>query len=119
MKLIIKSRQIFESHIDNIEEKYDCDIVFFDKGFKIEYDNYEIKFDNNIFYIMKPGMILQIMLEKESKSCISTPYGLMNISVKGIEFDWNQNPFKCYLKYIIKLEESESYINEMQMMIEN
>ncbi len=119
MNLIIKSKQIFESHTDMVEEKHNCNIVFFDKGFRIEYDNYEIKYKNNIFYILKPEMELRIEIEKEFCSTINTPYGYMSIAVKGIEFSWNKEPFNCYLKYSIKLGNTENYINEMQMFIEN
>ena len=117
MKLNIKSKQIYETHTDEITEEYEAKINFFENGFEICYDICKIKLENDCLYIEKPEMKLKIIKETETKNLFKTPYGNIEILVKGIDYTWNDNPFQLDLKYILKLGNTTEYINELQMSI--
>ena len=63
MKLNIKSKQIYETHIDEITEEYEAKINFFENGFEICYDickGIDYTWNDNPFqldlkYILKLG----------------------------------------------------------------
>lgn len=117
-KIKIKSNQIFEEHVDSIEEEYKCVIEKFENGMKIVYDNNEITVKNGKVIIERENT--QLTIEKNVRNVMKyqTPYGTIDIEVEGKEIEIYEKPLVVKLSYFIKVGNAKEYKNELQIVVE-
>lgn len=116
MKVLIKSVQIFETHEDSVEEKYDCEFLESENGFEIIYDGTKIRYLDDVVYVDRENSSLVIEKGKINNSKLNTPYGVINMEIKGESVECLENPFDFKVRYLIKLGNLESYINELRIL---
>ena len=117
VNILIQSNQIFEDHIDDLEERIECFLNFFENGFELLYDSGSIKLLNDILYVERENMSLLIENKKLNTSKFKTLYGEFELSVKGQDISWSKEPFSLSVKYLLKFGSTEEYINEIKIML--
>jgi len=114
-KLKIKSRQIFEEHIDSYIEEHDGLIEKFENGLKIVYDNIVILVQDEMVLIHKENMKWIIEKEKKNIGEYHTPYGIVEVELQGKEVRILEEPVILKLSYWIKIGNAKEYVNELQI----
>ena len=118
MNLIIKSKQIYDDHEDEIEEKYEnYEINILDKSIMIIYNDNKIIFDKlkNIITINKLENSIFIELNKENEILYKTLYGNCTLKTIGEEFFISYKPFKLVMRYKVILEDIVNYKNIIEI----
>ena len=118
MKLEIKSKQIYETHVDNeLTETHECEIELFEDGFVINYGLNSICLKDDVLSINRESTSLKIENGKSNVSKLSTPYGNIQLEVTGESLSFNKNPFLLEVRYKIKIGNTDEYINEIQVVV--
>lgn len=117
MTFLINSKQIFEEHVDEISEKHTGEIIWLDDGFKVNYDNSEIFVTQNVLVVKTENMTMTIEPNKTNLSKIQTPYGIIDLEIAGEYVKWEREPFLLKVRYRLKMEQTQEYINELQLCI--
>ncbi len=112
MKIQIKSRQDYGTHIEEMNEKIECEVVK-------EKDFIELK-NNDIHILIYDKKIIQnrngneIIIEegKVNETDYLTPYGVLKLITKGIAVMKKENT--VIAKYKISLNGQE-YMNELEI----
>lgn len=116
-KIRIKSSQIFEEHVDSIEEEYECTIEKFENVIKIVYDNSVITIQDKIVMIDREKG--KLVIEDQIRNCMKyeTPYGTIDIETQGKEIQLIEAPFILKLSYYIRVGNAKEYVNELQIVV--
>lgn len=117
MTFLINSKQIFEEHVDEISEKHTGEIIWLDDGFKVNYDNSEIFVTQNVLVVKTENTTMTIEPNKTNLSKIQTPYGIIDLEIVGEYVKWEREPFLLKVRYRLKMEQTQEYINELQLCI--
>lgn len=118
MNIKINSMQIFSEHTDKIEETYTgATVKFLDKNIFINYNNSEIKLDNENkkIQIKRNENNIFVELEKEHENIYKTPYGNLKFITYGSEIKLEKEPFSLKLRYKIAFENIEKYENIIEI----
>lgn len=116
-KIKIKSKQIFEEHIDSFEEEYESVIETFENGMKIVYDNNIITIQDGIAIIEKVNTKLRIEEKVRNVTEYHTPYGMIELQIEGKEVEISDKPIILKLSYFIKVGNAKEYMNELQIVV--
>lgn len=114
-KILIQSKQSFESHEDFASEECDAKVIINEDGFEISYEGSNIKFYDNKLMVKRDNMAFEICLNQITVASYNTPYGDIDLSVCGREFYFCKEPFLFKVKYDIKFGSSSKYLNELQI----
>lgn len=114
-KILIQSKQIFESHEDFVTEENDAEVFVDEDKFEVSYEGSNIKFCKDKLIIERDNMALEIYLNENTKTNYKTPYGVIDLNVCGREFYFCKEPFLFRVKYEIKFGSSSEYVNELQI----
>lgn len=117
MKLYIESTQSFGTHTDSIKEEHECKMCYLNDGFEISYDEGTIKLVNNILIVKRDYLEMHIEVDKINVSKFRTPYGDVDVSVKGEKIEFANSPFMLYARYKLNLKASGEYTNELKLSI--
>lgn len=115
IKIEIKSSQIFEDYVDNVFEVHDAYLAYMDDGFKLIYDDVILYFDGESVCLKRDGMNLKIKLDVKTVSKIITPYGEIDIEIKGEKMSFYKSPFGFKIRYLISVGNTKGYINELEI----
>ena len=114
-KIVIQSKQIFESHEDFVTEENDAEVIVDENSFEVSYEGSKIKFCKDKLIIERDNMVLEICLNENTTTNYNTPYGAIDIEVCGREFYFNKEPFLFRASYEIKFGNNSEYLNELQI----
>lgn len=117
MKLYIESTQNFGTHEDKINESHECEFCYLNNGFEILYKDGKIKLINNVLIVQKDYLEMRIEVDKTNVSSFKTPYGNVEVAVRGEKIELENSPFKLYARYKLNLKSSGEYINELKLYI--
>lgn len=116
---MIKSSQIFETHTESLEEIQECWLENLENGFILHLENGILKWQDKTFTMDRDGFQLMIQPNERWKTQYPTSYGMIAVEIVGIEVEVTMEPvLMIYLKYQMKLGDSESYINEVRIQVE-
>ena len=115
MKIVIKSKQIYEDYEDEILESYDAEILYVDNGFKLVYNDTTLYFDGECVFLKRPNFNLEIRVGIKTISKLITPYRDIQVEVMGKKINFVKSPFEIDFTYSIKVGNTEEYINELQI----
>lgn len=117
MKILINSKQIFEEHEDKVFEEYHGDVVLIEGGFELKYDESKIIFRENKLIVTTQNTSMIIEVNRTHLSSLQTPYGVIELEINGEYMEWQENPFLFEVRYKVKMEQTQCYINELQIQI--
>ena len=60
-KIVIQSKQIFESHEDFVTEENDAEVIVDENSFEVSYEGSKIKFCKDKLIIERDNMVLEIL----------------------------------------------------------
>lgn len=120
MKLIIKSKQDYGTHIDEFEETFECTREKVAGGLILNFDSGNIIIsDKKITY--KRGENEMNIEEGIVTECdFNTEYGMMVLDVegKGVEITGNMIGLIARANYLIKIVGVEPYKSEIEIVLE-
>lgn len=114
-KVLMQSKQFFESHEDFVSEEYDARVIINEDGFEISCEGSNIEFYDNKLIVKRENMAFEIYLNQITVASYNTPYGSVDLEVYGKEFYFCKEPFWFKVKYNIKFGSSSQYLNELQI----
>lgn len=117
MKLYIESTQNFGTHSDTINESHECNLCYLNNGIEISYGGGKIRLINNVLIVQKDYLEMRIEVGKTNISSFKTPYGDVDVAVRGEKIELENSPFKLYARYKLNLKSSGEYTNELKLSI--
>lgn len=124
MKLIIKSKQNYGTHVDEFIEEFECSVEENENELKINFEEGCIKLEENkMTYERKENKIV-IEPNKINECDYDTPYGMFVLDIKGISLENNYIIKKeiygtiTTVKYEIQMVGVETYENNIEIIIE-
>jgi uncharacterized beta-barrel protein YwiB (DUF1934 family) len=130
MKLQIHSTQKYSSHIDEINEVYDCEISQMDKKTCILYSKGRFVFDKNSVIIENDDNKLFIRKGITTNLTYNTEHGSIDMKITGISIDikWNktvgaglvsarEGDISVRFVYEIILGNNSPYVNDVRLTI--
>lgn len=121
MKLIIKSKQDYGTHIDEFVEEFQCSVVKEENCLKIEFENGVITIEENKIIQERGENKIVIEPNKINECDYDTEHGMFVLDIRGIEVEsWfvGQGTV-AKAKYEILMVGIEPYINEIEIIIES
>lgn len=120
MKLIIKSRQNYGTHVDEFIEEFQCSVREEEKTLKIEFENGTITIEENKIVQERGENKIVIEPYKTNECDYDTEHGMFVLDIRGIEVKtWSAyKGLVAKAKYEILMVGVEPYINEIEIMIE-
>lgn len=119
-KLIIKSRQDYNTHIDEFEEEFTCSIKEEGEGLIIEFEDGTIIIEDNRLTQKRGENKIIIEPNKINECDYETEQGMFVLDIKGIEVEKMAKAYGTVAKakYQILIVGVEPYINEIEIIIE-
>ena len=114
-KIVIQSKQIFESHEDFVTEENDAEVIVDENSFEVSYEGSKIKFCKDKLIIERDNMVLEICLNENTTTNYNTPYGAIDLEACGREFYFSKEPFLFRVSYEIKFGNNSEYLNGLQI----
>lgn len=124
MKLIIKSKQNYGTHIDEYVEEFECSVEENENELKINFEEGFIKLEENKMVYERGENKIVIEPDKINECDYETPYGMFVLDIKGISLEnYYINKKEVYgtmatVKYEIQMVGVESYENNIEIVIE-
>ncbi len=118
MKLKIIGTQVYDDYEDKVIQEFDNVKVDLKEVGSIEYENNKIIYDKNNKTVEIQGKNnIVVELNKEKILKYNTEYGIINLKTFGKEIQINENPFRLFIKYSIKLNEVVEYDNILEIVL--
>ena len=127
MKLVLKSKQYYGTHEEEIEEAFDC-IVERMTSQEDEKEIIKINFENGFIQIEESKIIHErgenkLVIEKDNTYEVDydTAQGMIVLDLKGIEVTKHENTtgLIASARYEISMVGIEPYLNEIEIYIED
>ena len=119
MKVLLKSKQYYGTHEEEVSEEFDCIVTNTNDIIKIEFENGFIQIENGKMIHERGENKFYVEEGKESEVDYDTERGLLVLDLKGIEVvkEDVQVGLVGRAKYEINVKGIEPYINEILIYI--
>ena len=119
MKVLLKSKQYYDTHEEEVSEEFDCIVTNTNDIIKIEFENGFIQIENGKMIHERGENKFYVEEGKESEVDYDTERGLLVLDLKGIEVvkEDVQVGLVGRAKYEISVKGIEPYINEILIYI--
>jgi len=120
MKLVLKSKQDYGTHIDEFIEEFPCSVREECDALKIEFENGTITIEENKI-IQERGENKIIIEPNKTNECdYETEQGMFVLDIRGIEVNKFAQAVGCVAKavYDILIVGVEPYRNEIEIIVE-
>ncbi len=120
MKLILKSKQYYGTHEEEIEEEFECTVDKDDDIIKINFENGYIQIEEEKIIHERGENKLVIEKDNTYEVDYDTAQGMIVLDLKGLEVKKHHNVTGLIgsAKYEISMVGIEPYINEIEIYIE-
>ncbi len=120
MKLILKSKQYYGTHEDEIEEEFECTVDNNDDYIKINFENGYIQIEEEKIIHERGENKLIIEKDHTYEVDYDTANGMIVLDLKGIEVKNHKTltGLVASAKYEISIVGVEPYLNEIEVYIE-
>ena len=120
MKLIIKSKQYYGTHVEEIEEEFECTVDNDDDVIKIDFENGYIQIEEERIIHERGENKLIIEKDHTYEVDYDTAHGMIVLDLKGIEVKNHKKltGLVASAKYEISMVGVEPYINEIEVYLE-
>ena len=119
MKLILKSKQLYGTHEEEIEEEFECTVDQDDDVIKINFENGYIQIEEE--KIIHERGENKLVIEKDTTYEVDydTAQGMIVLDLKGLEVKKHPNATGLVgsAKYEISMVGIEPYINEIEIYL--
>lgn len=112
MKVQIKSRQYYGTHIEEINENIECEIVREKDFIELKNQDINIVIHNKKIIQNRNGNKIIIEEEKENETDYATAYGTLKLKTKGLSIKKKENVITA--RYEIDFG-GQKYINELEI----
>ena len=120
MKLILKSKQYYGTHVEEINEEFECKVDNDDDIIKIIFENGFIQIEEE--KIIHERGENKLIIEKDNTYEVDydTANGMIVLDLKGLEVNKTKNKsgLIASAKYEISMVGVEPYINEIEIYLE-
>lgn len=119
MKLILKSKQFYDTHVEEINEEFECTVDDNDDIIKIYFENGYIQIEEDKIIHERGENKLVIEKDNTYEVDYDTQNGMIVLDLTGIEVKKNlaKNGLIASAKYEIKMVGIEPYINEIEIYL--
>ena len=120
MKLILKSKQFYGTHEEEIEEEFECTVDDNDEVIKINFENGYIQIEEEKIIHERGENKLVIEKDHVYEVDYDTAEGMIVLDLKGLEVKkhGNKTGLVASAKYEISMVGVEPYINEIEVYLE-
>ena len=119
MKLVLKSKQFYGTHEEEIEESFECTVDNNDDAIKIYFENGFIQIEED--KIIHERGENKLIIEKDNTYEVDydTAHGMIVLDLTGMEVKKHSNTTGIVgsAKYEIKMVGVEPYINEIEVYL--
>ncbi len=125
MKLLLKSKQHYGTHIDEINEEFECKVENTlsesnEEVIKIYFENGFIQIEEN--RVIHERGENKLIIEKDNTYEVDydTANGMIVLDLKGMEINKTNNTTGLigYAKYEIQIKGIEPYVNEIEIYLQ-
>ncbi len=119
MKVLLKSKQYYGTHEEEISEEFECVVTNTDEIIRIEFENGYIQIENGKMVHERGENKFVVEAGKESEVDYDTQRGLLVLDLKGVEVvkEKEEVGLVGHAKYEISVKGIEPYINEILIYI--
>lgn len=112
MKVQIKSKQDYGTHVEEINENIECEIIREKDFIELENKDIHIVIYNKKIIQNRNGNRIIIEEEKENETDYATAYGTLKLKTKGLSIENKENVI--IVRYEIDFG-GQKYINELEI----
>ena len=119
MKLIIKSKQDYGTHIEEYKEDFSCTLKEENEKIIVEFSQGKITIEKNRIIQERNNNKIIIEAGKTYECDYVTEYGKLTLKIKGlnIEQEKRTNEFYAKAKYEIFMKSVAPYVNEVALRV--
>ena len=119
MKVLLKSKQYYGTHEEEISEEFECILTKTDNTIRVDFENGYIQFEDNKMVHERGENKFIVEVDKETEVDYDTQRGLIVLDLKGIEVIMNDVEIVLIgsAKYEISIKGIEPYVNEISVYV--
>lgn len=119
MKVLLKSKQYYGTHEEEVSEEFECTLTKTDDYIRVDFENGYIQFEENKMTHERGENKFLVEVGKDTEVDYDTERGLIVLDLKGLEVIMGdkENGLIGSAKYEINIKGVEPYINEISVYI--